>query len=181
MLDEDQGDAYMTRGMIHHLRNENVQAVNDFERAAKTDRFALQAYSYIAKCNNALRDYNAAVEAADKGLELDSSFLNLYVNRGVALFNLEKYYQAAEDFKRVIQKKNEVNTAAVEAAYRFSGMTNEKLGNKEEALNDYRMLMKYDPDHPDIKQRMAELESQIETSEKKHRFSFFRRKKGTEE
>ena len=181
MLDEDQGDAYMTRGMIHHLRNENVQAVNDFERAAKTDRFALQAYSYIAKCNNALRDYNAAVEAADKGLELDRSFLNLYVNRGVALFNLEKYYQAAEDFKRVIQKKNEVNTAAVEAAYRFSGMTNEKLGNKEEALNDYRMLMKYDPDHPDIKQRMAELESQIETSEKKHRFSFFRRKKGTEE
>ena len=50
----------MTRGMIHHLRNENVQAVNDFERAAKTDRFALQAYSCIAKCNNALRDYNAA-------------------------------------------------------------------------------------------------------------------------
>ncbi len=74
-----------------------------------------------------------------------------------------------------------MNTAAVEAAYRFSGMTNDKLGNKEEALNDYRMLMKYDPDHPDIKQRMAELESQIETSEKKHRFSFFRRKKGTEE
>ncbi len=175
-LDENEGDAYMTRGIIHHLRNEDVQAINDFERAAQTERFALQAYSYIAKCNNALRDYSAAVEAADTGIALDSDFLNLYVNRGVALFNLEKYHQAAEDFKRVIQKKNEVNTAAVEAAYRFSGMTNEKLGNKEEALSDYRMLMKYNPDHPDIKQRMAELESQLETNEKKHRFSFFKRK-----
>lgn len=176
LLDDSEGDAYMTRGIIHHLRNENVQALNDFERAAKTDRFALQAYSYIAKCNNALRDYNAAVEAADEGIAINSDFLNLYVNRGVALFNLGKYDEASEDFKRVIQKKNEVNTAAVEAAYRFSGMTNEKLGNKEEALSDYKMLMKYDPDHPDIKQRIAELESQVETNEKKHRFSFFRRK-----
>lgn len=180
-LDENEGDAYMTRGIIHHLRSEDVQAINDFERAAQTERFALQAYSYIAKCNNALRDYNAAVEAADAGIAIDSSFLNLYVNRGVALFNLGKYHQAAEDFKRVIQKKNEVNTAAVETSYRFSGMTNEKLGNKEEALSDYRMLIKYNPDHPDIKQRISELESQLEANEKKHRFSFFKRKKGSED
>ena len=180
-LDDGEGDAYMTRGIIHHLRNENVQAINDFERAAQTEHFVLQAYSYIAKCNNALRDYNAAVEAADAGLAIDSDFLNLYVNRGVALFNLEKYHQAAEDFKRVIQKKNAVNTAAVETAYRFRGMTNEKLGEKQEALSDYRMLMKYNSDHPDIKQRISELESQLEINEKKHRFSLFRRKKGTED
>ncbi len=180
-LDDGEGDAYMTRGIIHHLRNENVQAINDFERAAQTERFALQAYSYIAKCNNALRDYNAAVEAADAGLAIDGDFLNLYVNRGVALLNLGKYHQAAEDFKRVIQKKNEVNTAAVEAAYRFRGLTNEKLGEKQEALSDYRMFIKYDPDHPDIKQRIAELESQLEPNEKKHRFSLFRRKKGMED
>ena len=99
----------------------------------------------------------------------------------MALFNLEKYHQAAEDFKRVIQKKNAVNTAAVETAYRFRGMTNEKLGEKQEALSDYRMLMKYNSDHPDIKQRISELESQLEINEKKHRFSLFRRKKGTED
>lgn len=180
-LDENEGDAYMMRGIIHHLRNEDVQAINDFERASQTEAFALKAYSYIAKCNNALRDYNAAVEAADKGIAMDRNFLNLYVNRGVAFFNLGKYHQAADDFRHIIQKKNEVNTAAVETAYRLSGMTNEKLGNNAEALSDYRMLMKYNPAHHDIKLRIAELESQLETNEKKHRFSFFKRRKVTED
>lgn len=179
-IDDSDGNVYMMRGLVYHLRNQNEDAVKDFERAAEDENLALQAYSYIAKCSNAMENYEAAMEAADKGLKIDSDFLNLYVNRGVALYNLEKYHQAIEDFKRVIQKKNEVRTAAVEAAYRFRGMTYEKLGNTEEALNDYKMLMKYDPDRF-IKQRIAELESRVEAAQKKHIFSFFRKKNKMED
>ncbi len=179
-LDNSDGNVYMMRGLVYHLRDQNEEAVKDFERAAEDEKLALQAYSYIAKCSNAMEKYEEAMEAADKGLEIDGDFLNLYVNRGVALYNLEKYHQAIEDFKRVIQKKNEVRTAAVEAAYRFRGMTNEKLGNTEEALNDYRMVMKYNPDRF-IKQRVAELESRVEAAQKKSIFAFFRKKNKTED
>ena len=81
----------------------------------------------------------------------------------------------------MIQKKNEVNTAAVEAAYRFRGMTNELLGNTKAALADYRMLMKYNPDYQDIRQKITEMEGLLEQTEKKHHFSFFRKKKRRED
>lgn len=180
-LDPEAGDSYMMRGLVHHVRGENKEAAEDFERAARSEHLALQACSYLAKCHNAMQQYEEAIEAADRGLAMDGEFLNLYVNRGVALFHLERYYQAIEDFKRVIQKKNEVNTAAVEAAYRFRGMTNELLGNTKAALADYRMLMKYNPDYQDIRQKITEMEGLLEQTEKKHHFSFFRKKKRRED
>lgn len=176
-LEEGDGDVYMMRGIVHHLRNENVQAINDFERASANEAYTLQALSYMAKCNNALHDYDAAVSAADRGITIDSDFLNLYVNRGVALFYLERYDEAQKDFSIVIQKKNKVNTAAVEAAYRFRGMTRDKAGDEENALKDYRMFLKYQPDQRVIRKRADELEAMLQANEKKNRFSFFKRKR----
>jgi tetratricopeptide (TPR) repeat protein len=180
-IDGDADDVYMMRGIIHHVRGENADAVKDFQRVSSAAKFALQAFSYIAKCCNAMGKYNDAVEAANKGIALNSEFLNLYVNRGVALFHLEKYHQAIEDFKKVIQKKNEINTAAVEAAYRFRGMTNERLGDMKAAYNDYRMLLKYNPDYSDIKIKVEEMKEMFDVNEKKPRFSLFRKKKHTED
>ena len=177
-LDDKAEDAYMMRGIIHHVRGENESAIKDFETASASEKFTLQACSYISKCCNALGNHEGAVKAADRGLEIDDSFLNLYINRGVALYNLERYHQAVEDFRRVIQRKNEINTAAVEAAYRYRGMTNDRLGEKEAALNDYRMLLRYSPDNSDVKIRISEIESELGTSEKKHRFPFLGRKHG---
>lgn len=80
--------------------------------------------------------------------------------------------------RRVIANQNTVHTAAVESAYRFRGMSYEKLGDTEKAIADYRKLLRFNPDRRDVKKRVSELEKQIDESKPKSRFSsIFRRRK----
>ncbi|MCI8283983.1 MAG: tetratricopeptide repeat protein [Firmicutes bacterium] len=176
-LNKDENDSYMVRGIIYHIAGDNDKAIMDFEKVLSIDGSNLQAYSYIAKCCNELGRYEEAIDIAEEGLTVDPEFFNLYVNRGVAYFNLLKYNQAIEDFRRIIMKKNAVNTAAVESAYKFRGLTYEKMNRYVEAISDYRMFLKYNPDNEEVKARLKNLESYLEPEKTKTRskFTLFRR------
>ena len=177
-LDPNMTDGYMVRGIIHHLRGDNNAAVNDFREVIMRDSKNLRAYSYISKCCNADGRYIEAVEAADRGLAVNGDYVNLYVNRGVALYHMQRYEEAVEAFRKVITNQNSVNTAAVESAYHFRGMAYEKMGNAEKAISDYQKLLRYNPDRRDIKKRVEDLQEQMEEEKPKSRLaSFFGRKK----
>ncbi len=176
-LDSGSEEIYMLRGIIRLLSSRYDDAVNDFRKSAEIDPENLSAYSYISKCNNALEKYEEALEAAETGIRIDADFVNLYVNRGVAYYNLARYDDALEDFNTVIMRKNEVSTSAVEAAYKYKGMTYEKLGNPHEAVISYRMLLKYNPEAPNIREKIAELDNDMKEEKSKSIFSFWHRKK----
>ena len=161
----------MVRGMIRHFSGKNEEAIEDFRKASKNDALTIQALSYMSKCCNALERYEDAVGYAELGLSMNPEFYNLNVNRGVAYYKMTKYNLAIEDFKKVIAKKNYVNTAALGSAYMFRGMTYDRLDQKEEAVNDYKMALMY-ADNEKIRKRMAELELQIEAAKPKQKFSF---------
>lgn len=176
-LDSGSESLYMLRGVISLLSGKYEDAEKDFRRSAEIDPENLSAYSYISKCDNALGKYEEALEAAELGMKIDSDFVNLYVNRGVAYYNLSRYDDALEDFDTVIMRQNEVSTAAVETAYKYKGMSYERLGDREEAAVSYRMLLKYDPEEADIQDRISKLEEELEEEKPKSIFSFLRKKK----
>lgn len=177
-LNPEMTDGYMVKGIICHLRGDNHAAITNFREIVMREADNLRAYSYISKCCNAAGRYQEAAEAADRGIAINGDYVNLYVNKGVALYHMEKYDEAIEAFRKVITNQNIVNTAAVESAYRFRGMAYEKIGNTEKALSDYQKLLRYNPDRKDIKKRVSEMESKIDDAKPKSRLaSIFRRKK----
>ncbi len=177
-LNPEMTDGYMVKGIICHLRGDNNAAISNFREIVMREIDNLKAYSYISKCCNAAGRYKEAAEAADRGIAINGDYVNLYVNKGVALYHMEKYDDAIEAFRKVITNQNVVNTAAVESAYRFRGMAYEKIGNTEKALSDYQKLLRYNPNRKDIKKRVSEMERKIDEARPKSKLaSVFRRKK----
>ena len=161
-IEPDTARLHMLRGIICHLSGDNESAVKSFEKVAEEDGDNLTAFSYLAKCYNAVGRYDDALKAANDGLKKNDEFTNLYVNRGVALYNLGRYDDAIEDFNRVLIHRNNVNTAAIEATHRYKGLAFEKLGRIEEAITDYKMLLRYDPQSAGVKEHIAKLEADLE-------------------
>lgn len=161
-IEPDSARLYMLRGIICHLSGDNQSAVQAFEKVAREDPDNLTAFSYLAKCYNAVGRYDDALKSANDGLKKNDEFTNLYVNRGVTLYNLGRYDDAIEDFNRVLLHRNQVNTAAIEATHRYKGLAFEKLGRTEEAITDYRMLLRYDPQSSGVKEHIAKLEEELE-------------------
>lgn len=177
-LNPDLTDGYMVRGIICHLKGDNDEAISNFREVTEREAENLRAYSYISKCCNAEGRYAEAIEAAEKGLQINGSYVNFFVNKGVALYHTGQYEEAVNALRRVIANQNTVHTAAVESAYRFRGMSYEKLGDTEKAIADYRKLLRFNPDRRDVKKRVSELEKQIDESKPKSRLSsIFRRRK----
>ncbi len=174
-IQPDSARLHTIRGVFCHLAGQNEDAVRDFGTSVQLDSGNLTAYSYISKCSNALGKYTEAVSAAERGLEVDPGFYNLYVNRGVAYYHLERYDDAIEDFNRVIRKKNESSTAALETSYKYKGMSYEKLGKKEDAVSNYRMLLRYNPQASGIRDRVETLEEEIQQETPKSFLSVFRK------
>ncbi len=172
-LDASGTDGYMVRGIIRHLRGDHEAAIRDFREIAAREPENLRAYSYISKCCNAAGRYAEAAEAAEQGLAVNGDYVNLYVNRGVALYHMKLYEEAVEAFKKVITNQNAVNTAALESAYHFRGMAYERLGDITRAASDYQKLLRYNPDRKDIKKHLADLQEQIEEEKPKSRLASF--------
>ena len=177
-LDPEMTDAYMVRGIIRHLQGDNDAAISDFGEIIAREPENLRACSYISKCCNAAGRYAEAVEAAERGLRINGDYVNLYVNRGVALYHMKRYEEAVETFKKVITNQNAVNTAALESAYHFRGMAYEKLGNIDRAVSDYQKLLRYNPDRKEIKKHLEALQEQIEEEKPKSRLASLFGKKG---
>ncbi len=86
-LNPDLTDGYMVRGIICHLKGDNDEAISNFREVTEREAENLRAYSYISKCCNAEGRYAEAIEAAEKGLQINGSYVNFFVNKGVALYH----------------------------------------------------------------------------------------------
>lgn len=160
-IDSGSGRLYMLRGIICHLAGKNEAAIDAFIEVSRRDMNNMTAYSYLIKCYNALGRYNDALSTANEALGKDKDFINIYVNRGVTYYHMGQYDDAIEDFNRVLLHKNQVNTAALEATYKYKGLSFEELGRRQDAITDFKMLLKYDPQAEGIKERITSLEEDI--------------------
>ena len=85
-------------------------------------------------------NYQAALEAFGKTIELNPQYANAYYNRGVAYQSLGNIKQAIKDFDRAI----ELNPQDAEAYYN-RGVAYDNLGNIKQAIKDYDRAIELNP------------------------------------
>ena len=62
----------------------------------------------------------------------------------------------------VREYSSKVDVHAIENTYKYRGLSNEKLGNYEKALSDYRKVLRYNPNSSFIKRKIDEIQDILE-------------------
>ena len=137
-LDSSIKEAYKNRGICYSLLAEHENAIHDFNSAiAYSDKDDVALYSYRGFAHAELGDYDKGMVDINKAIELDETFEEAYLNRGIIFLWKEDYSNALNDFNHVIELNN---TNA--KAYYNRGIAFEELDNIAAACLDFRRAKK---------------------------------------
>jgi tetratricopeptide (TPR) repeat protein len=89
----------------------------------------------------ALNDASGSLADFNRGLSINDSMGEGYVNRGASLILMHRYQEALAD----ISKGMAMGSRKLEVAYYDRGMANEALGNIQAAYEDYKQATVIDP------------------------------------
>ncbi len=88
------------------------------------------------------RDYDAAIADFDRGIGVQPSLGEGYLNRGAAYIALNRFQEALDD----INKGMTLGISAPQIGYYDRAIANEALGNMRAAYDDYRQSLTLAPD-----------------------------------
>jgi tetratricopeptide (TPR) repeat protein len=136
---------YFYRG-ISYLFDKNLEeAITDFTQVTKLNESIIITKSHV-NIGNAYyfkRDYNKALAAYGKAIDIDPQTFSAYYNRGV-IYGISKKREAAIiEFSQAIH----LNPKYV-IAYYNRGFANAELNHKQEALEDYNEAIRLEPKYP---------------------------------
>ncbi|MEK9716690.1 MAG: tetratricopeptide repeat protein [Pelagibacteraceae bacterium] len=106
-------------------------------------------------CDNRLKDklWDEAIEAANKGLEINPDHRGAMMCRALANLNKKKYDLATKQFtdvinflKNTLTKDDLTGRGALAAAYANRGIIKDRLGKHKLALDDYIKALETDSD-----------------------------------
>ncbi len=97
-------------------------------------------------------DKAKAIDFFNNCLSLDYSFLFAYREKAVCLYDNGKYLDALKvlELSLIVKKTNE-------EAYYWMGRCFEKLGKKEEAIQNYQLALQFDPKYIEAKDALGKL------------------------
>jgi len=101
-------------------------------------------------------DFRTAISYYDQAIGLDSSNNKYYYNRGLAKACLEEYDGALEDFRKVLELKENF----VEAYY-LIGLCFEYKQMIDEAIKEYNKALKLNPEFKDAQNRIELCKSKV--------------------
>jgi tetratricopeptide (TPR) repeat protein len=91
------------------------------------------------------KDFKRALASYEEALKLEPEMAEAYVNKGVALVNLQRDREAVAAFNQGLK----LNTVRPEIAYYSRGVAHEMLGNMRAAYEDYRQAAALKPEWQD--------------------------------
>jgi tetratricopeptide (TPR) repeat protein len=129
---------YTCLGLFYHLQEDYDLAVESFSKSLQLDPTAAtysyrgSAYREMAEYDLALNDFLSAYELAPQDIQNSITFPYLYVVMG--------------DYDSALREANTLVERFPDAAlsYYISGQTNEAIGNKSQAIEDYRRAIDID-------------------------------------
>lgn len=99
---------------------------------------------------------DSAILFLDKSLELDFSYMYVYREKAIALYQLKKYEEALAVLERAVTIQNNFDEG-----YYWMGKVYEKLNQRENALQSYKNALLYDKDFVEARQALEKLQSQV--------------------
>ena len=94
-----------------------------------------------------------AIPFFDKCISINYTFMDAYLEKGIALYDLKKYSEAATVLQKAVMVQN-----SYDKSYYYLGRCFEKLNNIEDAVQAYQMALSYDPNYEEAKDALARLQ-----------------------
>jgi tetratricopeptide (TPR) repeat protein len=132
--------AYFNRALENYKQGQLDQALADYNKAIELDPKGAYAYYGRGNVYKNQGQLNQALAEYTKALQLDPTFAAAYFNRGLVYSDQGKLDQALPDFNLAIQLDP---TFAV--AYNNRGIVYYKQGQLDLALADYNLAIEFDP------------------------------------
>ncbi len=103
-------------------------------------------YSYI-------NEKEKAIPFFDKCININYTFMDAYLEKGIALYDLKKYGEAATVLEKAVTLQNNFDRG-----YYYLGRCFEKLNKKDDAIEAYQMALRYDPNYVEAKDALRKLQ-----------------------
>lgn len=95
---------------------------------------------------------DVAISFFDKCLALSYTFMDAYLEKSIALYDLQKYEEAISVLNKAITLQN-----SFDEGYYYRGRCQEKLNRPAQAAESYQLALQYDPDYTEAKDALAKL------------------------
>ena len=131
-------------GIINNLKVENKRLKDQFHVQRKNlEKYAREYYLMGNECIIQAHDSHAAIANYDKAIELNPSYTDAWVRKGITLHNDKEYYEAEVCLNEAVR----LSPALFKAIYN-RGKNRLALDNIEGALGDFDRAVSLKPEHP---------------------------------
>ena len=138
-----------------YAQSKNPQALAMADALLFANKAGAEKEAYFIK--GLYYSYNNEKEKAillfDKCINLNYTFMDAYLEKGIALYDLKKYKEAATTLQKAVTIQNNYDKG-----YYYLGRCFEKLNNKEDAIQAYQMALTYDPNYEEAKDALGKLQ-----------------------
>ena len=138
-----------------YAQSKNPQALAMAEALLYANKAGAEKEAYFIK--GLYYSYNNEKEKAipffDKCISINYTFMDAYLEKGIALYDLKKYSEAATVLQKAVMVQNNYDKG-----YYYLGRCFEKLNNKEDAIEAYKMALLYDPNYEEAQDALGRLQ-----------------------
>jgi len=135
-------EGYLQRAIVYKAQNNDLKAMEDYQRAIKIDDRQPGAHYNLAQCMRRVNLREQAVKEYRRAVELDPWMVEAYNNLGITLRELGHSEQAIEEFKRAIAKEPRYRRA-----YNNLGASYAEAGRMDEAIATFKETTERFPDY----------------------------------
>ncbi|MGC4102763.1 tetratricopeptide repeat protein [Ferruginibacter sp.] len=143
----------MSVGVLYAFkRNDTALAMADALLMAKKSNADKEALLIKGIYFGAINEKQKALGFFDNCLKLDYTYMSAYLQKGITLFELGKYQESIAIFDRATTLQN-----SFAEGYYWMGRNYEQLKDNNNAIENYRKALFYDPDYVEVKEAMGRL------------------------
>ena len=138
-FDPNDACAYEGVGRLYYDQNRYQETIDAFTQAIKLHPRDT-SYHYLGNTYNSLRRFNEALDAYQQLLKINPRYENVYADQGMSYYWLKRYPEAAAAFRRAAELQDDDPRA-----YFGLGLVQLALGQKQKAMEQYRLLQGFEP------------------------------------
>ena len=153
-LDSSYTTAYFNMAICLSNLNRKKESIYYYEKILNECPNDIEAYLGICKSYREIGNYKKASELVEKAFLIfknDSpKIANLYYEKGMCLFNIEKYLDAIKYFNKAIEYNNVNNKLFISDCYYHKGICALKINQKEDGFKDFEQALNYNNKNGEI-------------------------------
>ncbi|MFN0082721.1 MAG: tetratricopeptide repeat protein [Ferruginibacter sp.] len=134
-------------------KNPQAIAMADALLFAKNSGAEKEAYFIKGLYYSYNNEKEKAIPFFDECMSINYTFMDAYLEKAIALYDLKKYSEAATVLQKAITIQNNYDKG-----YYYLGRCYEKLNQKAAAVEAYQMALAYDPNYEEAKDALSKLQ-----------------------